>query len=189
MTAKQSTMETENQDHRVCPHTIACMLDNPFRRLVQSPSRIVGPYIQPGDTAVDLGCGPGFFTIAMARLVGAKGRVIAVDLQPQMLAHVRRKALKRSVMDRIELHQCGSESLGVTSEADFILAFYMVHEVPDAASFFKETRTILKKGGRLLIVEPRFHVKKAAFDAMIALAIQKGFTVVDRKGGRRVLLT
>jgi 16S rRNA G1207 methylase RsmC len=65
----------------------------------------------------------------------------------------------------------------------------MVHEVPDAASFFKETRAILKKGGHLLIVEPRFHVKKAAFDAMIALAIQNGFTVVDRNGGRRVLLS
>jgi ubiquinone/menaquinone biosynthesis C-methylase UbiE len=189
MTAKQSTMETQNQDHRVCPHTMACMLDNPFRRLVQSPNRIVGPFIQPGDTAVDLGCGPGFFTIDMARLVGANGRVIAVDLQSQMLAHVRRKALKRNVMDRIELHQCASGSLELTAEADFILAFYMVHEVPDAAGFFKETRKILKKGGHLLIVEPRFHVKKAAFDAMIALAIQNGFTVVDRKGSRRVLLS
>ena len=59
MTAKQSTMETQNQDHRVCPHTMACMLDNPFQRLVQSPNQIVSPFIQPGDTAVDLGVDPG----------------------------------------------------------------------------------------------------------------------------------
>jgi ubiquinone/menaquinone biosynthesis C-methylase UbiE len=189
MIAKQSTIEPESQNHRVCPHTISYMLDNPIRGLIQNPGRIVGPYIKSGDTAIDLGCGPGFFTIPMARLVGDTGRVIAVDLQPQMLAHIRRKAQKKKLLDRIELHQCGPGSLNLTAEADFILAFYMVHEVPDADSFFKETRAILKKGGHLLIVEPRFHVKKAAFEAMLTLALQNGFKAIERPGSHSVILS
>lgn len=185
-------MNTAKPQNRVCPHTIAFMLDNPIRRIIQSPRKIVGPYIKPGDTVIDLGCGPGFFSTAMAAMVGNAGRVIAVDLQAQMLEHVNRKALKQGVSDRITLHQCGPDKLGLMAEADFILAFYMVHETFDPGSFFKEVKTMLKHSGLFLAVEPRFHVKKAEFEALIDLATGSGFQVVDRprrKGGRSVLLS
>ena len=184
-------MDLAKPQNRVCPHTIALMLDNPLRRIIQNPGRIVGPYIKPGDTVIDLGCGPDFFSTAMASMVGNAGRIIAVDLQAQMLAHVNRKALKKGVSDRITLHQCGPDNLGLACKADFILAFYMVHETPEPEGFLKEVRTLLKDGGRFLVVEPRFHVKKNEFENMIVQAVGCGFEVVDRparKGGRSVLL-
>jgi ubiquinone/menaquinone biosynthesis C-methylase UbiE len=46
---------------------------------------------------------------------------------------------------------------------DFALAFYMVHEVPDAQAFLKEVASILKPSGKLLIVEPKIHVSASAF--------------------------
>jgi hypothetical protein len=108
-----------------------------------------------------------------------------------MLEHVKRKALKHQVAERITFHQCGPAHLDLSAKADFILAYYMVHETPNPAAFFSETRALLNAHGRFLIVEPRFHVKKDAFEAMVGLAVQNGFKVIDRpkrKGGRSVLL-
>jgi ubiquinone/menaquinone biosynthesis C-methylase UbiE len=74
-----------NHGH-VCPHRAAFILDNWIRRLFQNPVKIVGEYVKEGDTVIDFGCGPGFFSIPLARLVGEKGKVFAVDLQEEMLA-------------------------------------------------------------------------------------------------------
>jgi ubiquinone/menaquinone biosynthesis C-methylase UbiE len=175
----------------VCPHQGAFFLDNWIRRLIQSPRRILAPYVRAGDTVIDLGCGPGFFTLEMARLVGSAGQVVAADLQPGMLAHVRRKAEKKGVSDRILLHQCAAERVGLDLVADFILAYYMVHETPSPAAFLAEVKGLLKQEGRLLIVEPKFHVSQAAFAAQIDAAAAQGFEPVDfpkRVGGRSVLL-
>lgn len=74
-----------NDKNRVCPVELSGGLDNRFRRWLHNPKKILGPYCKPGMTAMDLGCGPGFFTIEMARLVGTSGHVSACDLQDGML--------------------------------------------------------------------------------------------------------
>jgi ubiquinone/menaquinone biosynthesis C-methylase UbiE len=85
--------EKEQQmSERVCPWWLADWLTSPLRRLIQNPERILTGLISPGQTVVDLGCGPGFFTVAMAKMVGDSGRVIAVDLQTEMLDMARRNA-------------------------------------------------------------------------------------------------
>ncbi len=65
----------------VCPAEHAGWLATPLRRLLQDPRRILDGLVAAGDTAIDFGCGPGFFTLPMAELVGPGGRVVAVDLQ------------------------------------------------------------------------------------------------------------
>lgn len=174
----------------VCPHTIAFFLDNWFRTLIQNPKRIVGAYINAGDTVVDLGCGPGFFAVAMARMAGEQGRVIAVDLQEKMIAHVKRKAARKGMLARMAFHRCAADRIGLETEADFILAYYMVHETPDPKAFLEEATGLLKETGRMLVVEPRFHVDKARFHAMLEDAKAVGLKVEDfpkGKGGRSVL--
>ena len=66
-------------------------MDNPIRRIIHSPDKILGGYIEPGQTVLDLGCGSGTFTIAMARMVGEAGRVIAVDLQDESSRWLKRR--------------------------------------------------------------------------------------------------
>jgi predicted O-methyltransferase YrrM len=66
----------------------------------------------------------GYFTIDMARLAGAGGRVIAVDLQEQMLSRVRSRAKRADLDDRIETLRCETDSLGVASLVDFALMFW-----------------------------------------------------------------
>ena len=97
----------------------------------------------------------GYFTIPLARITGPGGKVIAVDLQERMLDALVRRAEKAGVADRIIPHRCQKESLGVEGPADFALAFWMAHEVPDKPRFFREIFAFLKQGGRLLLVEPK----------------------------------
>jgi hypothetical protein len=88
-------------------------------------------------------------------------------------------------------HQCRSDGIGLKCAADFMLAFYMVHETPDPRYFFEEIKTMLKAGGKLLVVEPKLHVSQAAFEAMVTDAKGAGLQVADYppgKGGRAVLL-
>ena len=87
----------------ICPWWGGYFIDNPLRRLLHNPEKIVGPYVQPGMTVMDVGCGMGFFSIAMAKMVGDSGRVIAVDLQQKMLDVLRQRATKAGVADRIRL--------------------------------------------------------------------------------------
>ena len=97
----------------VCPWwSVPFTIDPPFRRLVHDPQKIVGPYVKPGMTVMDVGCGVGWFSIPMARMVGDQGKVIAVDLQPQMLDMLRRRAEKAGMADRIRLHHCQQDRLG-----------------------------------------------------------------------------
>lgn len=178
----------------VCSYKRAFILDNWLRKLLQNPAKVVGKYIKEGDTVIDLGCGPGYFTIPMAKMIGKQGKIIAVDLQKEMLAKLKKKATAKNVTDRITYHLCEKEhiNLNLNQKADFILAYYMVHETPNPDIFFKEAKSLLKTGGKFLIVEPKFHVNKEKFEKMVVLAMQAGFTVLEfpgNKGGWSVLLT
>ena len=165
---------------RVCPVERAGSLDNRFRRWLQNPKKILRPYIEEGMIVLDIGCGPGFFSITMAELVGQSGRVIAADLQEGMLWRLRDKIQGTNLEERFLLHLCQADKIGISAQVDFALVFYMVHEVPNQEDFLKEIGAILKAEGRVLIVEPPFHVSKSAFEAMILKARAAGLALVER---------
>ena len=140
---------------------------------------------------MDLGCGPGFFSIDIAQMVGKSGRVIAADLQEGMLGKLRDKIHGTELEERITLHKCEENKIGFSEAVDFILAFYMIHEIPDQARLFNEMRSIIKQNGQVFIVEPPFHVSKTAFEETITRARDAGFTPVERPKvflGRTVIL-
>ena len=165
---------------RVCPVERAGSLDNRIRRWLQDPQKILAPYIEEGMTTLDLGCGPGFFSVDMAQMVGKSGRVIASDLQEGMLQKLRDKILGTELEERITLHKCEENKIGVSVNVDFVLAFYMVHEVPNQEDFFNQIGSILKPNGQILIVEPPFHVSKTEFEKTVKKARDAGFTLVER---------
>lgn len=165
---------------RVCPVEKAGSLDNRFRRWLQNPKKILGPYLKEGMTALDLGCGPGFFSMEMARMVGKSGRVIACDLQEGMLQKLRGKIQGTELEGRITLHQCEEGKIGVSDQVDFVLLFYVVHEVPNKEDLFVEIESILKSNGQVFMVEPPFHVSKKAFEETVGKAGEAGLTEVER---------
>ena len=95
----------------VCSWRHVKTFDNFLRPLVHNPLKMFSPYVQPGARVLDVGCGAGFASLGLARLVGARGTVVAVDLQAEMLAMVRLRATKAGLADRISLHQCRPENL------------------------------------------------------------------------------
>jgi ubiquinone/menaquinone biosynthesis C-methylase UbiE len=147
---------------------------------VQNPRKILAPYIKEGMRVLDLGCGPGFFSVDLAHMVGRSGRVIASDLQEGMLARLRDKIRNTELADRIILHRCEENKIGLSTPVDFVLTFYMVHEVPDQEQFFVELGAILKPTGLVLIVEPPIHVSRKAFAETINKAQAAGFIPVER---------
>ncbi len=168
---------------QVCPYWVGYLLISPLRRWVHDPARLLERYVQEGMTVLEPGPGMGFFTLEMARRVGPSGRVIAVDLQPKMLERLKSRAATAGLLGRIDLRLSSGVSLGLRDlrdKVDFTLAFAVVHELPDEGSFFREVAEVSKSGARLLVAEPRWHVRKANFDAEEAFAAQAGFQVLER---------
>ncbi len=175
-------------NHRVCPWWLGYLLASPLRRLLEDPARVVAPYVRDGMTVLEPGPGMGFFTIELARRVGPSGRVVAVDVQPRMLAGLKRRAAKAGVLDRIDARLADVESMGLSDLAgsvDFVLAIAVVHEMPSAERFFQEAAAAMKVGARLLFAEPAGHVKPAQFEDELKAAADAGLEAVERPRVRR----
>jgi ubiquinone/menaquinone biosynthesis C-methylase UbiE len=184
---------TPRTQHDLCPVWLAGWIDNPLRWLLHNPEVLFTGLVAPGQTALDLGCGPGTFTLSLARAVGPGGRVVAVDLQPAMLARVRAKAQGSDLLPRIRLHACSAQSLDLAPPlaADFALAFWMLHEVPDPERFLREVYAQVRPGGRFLLVEPKLHVSAQKFKSEVAVALAQGWQVEAERSiriSRAVLL-
>jgi SAM-dependent methyltransferase len=139
-------------------------------------------------TVLEPGPGMGYFTLEMTRLVGDSGRVVAVDVQPQMIERLKRRAAHAGVSGRLDARVAPAASMGLgelRGSVDFTLAFAVVHEFPDAGRFFAEVAAASKPGASLLLAEPSGHVKGAAFDSELQAAAQAGFTLIGRPAIRR----
>jgi ubiquinone/menaquinone biosynthesis C-methylase UbiE len=164
----------------VCPWWLCFTFDNPLRTLIHDPEAILSPYVRTGFHAIDIGCGMGYFTIPLAKLVGPAGLVTAVDVQSRMLAVLARRARKSGTSEIIRLHLADRESLGSHEKADFILAFWMFHEIPDQGRSLAEIYNLLKPEGRFLLVEPVIHVPGKYFLRTLKTAEENGFVVVEK---------
>ena len=169
---------------QVCPWWLAYTFDHRLRTWVHNPKKLFGAYVRPGMTVLDVGCGLGFNALGLADLVGPTGKVIALDIQQKMLDGVMRRARKQGLDSRIQPHLAKGPGFGLDVAAQFILAFYMVHEVPDGYGFMEQVRDNMEKGGRFMMVEPPFHVTAKAFDKSIHIAEESGLVLLERPGVR-----
>ena len=184
MTAKTSDSpagdrqtDTPESHRHVCPWWLGYLLASPIRRLVESPERLLRPFIEPGMTIVEPGCGMGYFSVPMARLVGPGGRVVCVDLQQEMLDGLVLRARRAGVADRITTRLCAPGDLGLDDlrgAADLVTAIHMIHEVPDRRGLLRQMIEVLRPGGVCVVAEPAGHVSAEDFAATLALAAQAG---------------
>lgn len=166
----------------VCPWQAGNLLSISARRLVHNPERILRPHITAGMTVMDVGCGMGYFTIPMARMVGGRGKVIAADLQPEMLDGMLINAEKSGVKSRIEPRLCGKNSMNIgdlSGKINFAILFMMLHEVPDRERLVREVCDALEPGGKVLFAEPMGHVAKQSFERSLQMMRQTGLVVAE----------
>jgi SAM-dependent methyltransferase len=108
--------------------------------------------------------------------------VVCVDLQPQMIAGLRRRAQKARLLDRIDTIVCAPDDLGAgawAGKVDLALAIHVVHEIPDPDRFLRQVYDTLRPGGRFLIREPKGHVSETQFAATIESARATGFRCAE----------
>ena len=179
------------EETHICPWQIVRLFDNFLRPLVHNPRKLFGPYVQRGMTVLDVGCGRGFSSLGLARLVSEDGLVISADIQTEMLDMVKKRAERAGLFDRIRTHRCTVDRIGISEELDFAVAFFMLHEVPDVQALLTEIFTLLKPGGLLFIAEPRIHVSRRDFEKIVMVAQTVGFQISERPSiriGRTVVL-
>ena len=184
-------LENPMTHHHRFPVWAHRLLLNPTRRLTESPNALLGPHVTPGMTIFEPGCGLGWFTLPLARMIGPQGRVVAVEVEPTVLAGLRRRAERAGLLDRLDCRLAdASDGLdGLDRTVDFVAAMHILHEIEDLERFLARLVTALKPGAKILAVEPRGPVDEAGFQASLDQARAAGLELVSREPGKlRALL-
>ena len=154
--AAGSTASTSRQIAPTMSHVHADWLTRPEREEEEHPDRLVASLQIPrGSTVIDFGAGVGYFTWRLARQVGPEGRVLAVDIQPEMLEMLTANIEKRGIRN-VETILSTNEDTGLpTNAAELVLLVDVYHELAYPGRTMGEIREALKPDGRLVVVEYR----------------------------------
>ena len=108
---------------RIIPWHVGLAIMEPISKLVEPPQRLIEPYVKKGQIVADLGCGRGYYSLALAELVGRDGKVYAVDLDKENIRTLKKRADKAGYHN-IEAHAATAANLGFIKDksVDFILA-------------------------------------------------------------------
>jgi ubiquinone/menaquinone biosynthesis C-methylase UbiE len=139
---------------RACPYSWRWMLDNLPRRVVQPLRSTVDSFgIDRGHTVLELGPGPGYFSVEVAHRLGPKGRLVCVDIQPRMIGALRRRLLREGATNALPMV---GDALGLPladCSVDCAFLVTVLGEVPDRPKALAELRRVLKASGILSISE------------------------------------
>jgi ubiquinone/menaquinone biosynthesis C-methylase UbiE len=164
-----------------CPASLAVLVDNPVRRNYMRPVLDrVG--IQPGETVLELGPGPGAFTVDAARRVGPQGRLIAVDIQPEMIVQVEAR-VRQAGLSNVETHVASAYELPLEdASVDRAFLVTVLPEIPDPVRGLREIGRVLKPGGVFSSTEEFLDPDYPRRQTTIAWARAAGFELAECHG-------
>jgi len=170
-----------------CSGPVACgaikrlMYEEPWRDRYQKKDEVVAALaLAPGDRVADLGAGGGYFTFPIAEQVGETGRVYAIDIDTSLLAYVEHQAGKRG-LEQIVTVQAPEDGPGLEpASVDLVFLSNVFHHLPDPERYFRNARPVLRRGGRLAILEAREGSHGTDPDRIVSALEAAGFTLAKR---------
>lgn len=126
------------------------------REREEEPAKLLASLgVEAGQTVCDLGCGNGFYTLSLAKLVGPKGRVLAVDIQPEMLELLNDRAESRGVTNVKTIEGAIDDPKLPAGSIDLVFLVDVYHEFSHPPEMLTAIRQSLKPDGRVALVEFR----------------------------------
>jgi len=150
-------------------------LDNPFTRTNRAAYIVETLALSSGMTVLDAGCGPGRLTVPLARSVGPGGRVVALDIQPGMLARAKARTEAAGYTNVEFVAAALGEGKLPASHFDRAVLVTVLGEIPDRPAAIAELFRALKPGGILAIVEVIFDPHFQTRNTVTGLAVSAGF--------------
>ena len=140
----------------VMGHEGAAWLERPEREDEEAPTKAVGALrLRPGQVVADIGAGSGYYTMLLSAAVGPTGRVYATDIQPEMLALIRKKVDARRISNVEVVLGSATESRLPDAAVDLALMVDVYHELSQPQAFLQSLKRALKPDGRLVLIEFR----------------------------------
>ncbi len=141
---------------QACNYLGAAWLDRPERESSEKPEEVLDALaIQPGMVVADIGAGTGYFTLRLAPRVGKDGKVIATDVQPEMIGTLKQR-VAAARLGNVDARVVTDSDAGLpVGKVDLALMVDVYHELGDPAGTMKQVRAALAPSGRLILVEYR----------------------------------
>jgi SAM-dependent methyltransferase len=164
-----------------CPSSLSWLVDNPIRRRYMRPVlERIG--IQPGERVLELGPGPGVFTVYAAQRIGPEGQLIAIDIQQEMIAQVERR-VRQEGLTNVEAHVASAHDLPLgAGSVDRAFLVTVLPEIPMPARALAELHRVLRPDGVLSITEEFYDPDYLSLPETIHLVEAAGFRLEQHFG-------
>ena len=159
--AQDSIRRDEHQMHRLHndPQAYIGALEDPTRDAYQKPHEVLAALnLKPGEVVADIGAGSGYFTFRIARHVGAKGKVLAVDVNPDMIRHVNRRVRDLKITNVVSVLADPDDPLLPEQSVNRFFICDVWHHVDNPTKYLSLMKKILKTAGEIVMID--FHKKE-----------------------------
>lgn len=186
-----SSDDRHGKDHHGNPADLdgyIARMEEPSRAAWQKPDEVVRALgLRPGQAACDVGAGPGYFSLRLARAVGEAGHVYAVDVEPRILSVLRDRVQSSNARNVTPVLSLPDDALLPAASCDLILIVDTYHHFPDGPGYLRRLSRALRPGGRIANVD--FHKRelpvgpppehKVAREAFLADATAAGLRLAE----------
>jgi ubiquinone/menaquinone biosynthesis C-methylase UbiE/type 1 glutamine amidotransferase len=169
----------------VMGYQAADWLMRPDREETEQPEKVIDSLeISAGDTVADLGAGAGYFTLRLARRVGPAGKVLAVDIQKQMLALLEKRAAAEGASNVVPILGTETDPHLPRQAVDLVLMVDVYHELSEPAKVLAAVKTALKEKGRLVLVEYRGEDPAVPIKPLHRMTVRQARAELEAEGFR-----